>query len=145
MILDTDKFGEVEYSKDDIISIPKGLLGFDDLEKLIFIDKSSYQPFRWLLSIEQKEISLLVANPDIVNNNLSQNLIQKLKGHKELDKEGDFDIFVPVIIPSGKPQAIYANMKAPILINKKNNVGVQLVLGNNDYEIDYPIYDKLLT
>ena len=145
MKLATDKFGGIDYDKSDVITIPKGLLGFDDLIKFVLVDHIEYQPFRWLQSIEQSELALLIASPDIVNNGFSDELVKKLVGHKELERDGNYDIFIPVIIPSGKPQAIYANMKAPIFINSNNNVGVQIVLGNNEYEIDYPIYDKLLT
>ncbi len=53
------------------------------------------------------------------------------------------DIFALVCVPKDSDE-ISANLLAPIIINKKNNIGRQVILQDQDYAVQHLILDEML-
>jgi flagellar assembly factor FliW len=51
-------------------------------------------------------------------------------------------VLVTMTIPSDVTK-MTVNLNAPLVINLDSNKGVQSVVANDEYDVKYPIYDKL--
>ncbi|MGB2990169.1 MAG: flagellar assembly protein FliW, partial [Candidatus Zixiibacteriota bacterium] len=57
------KFGEIDFEENEIIVLPKGILGFSQLTRYIFLEKEGTGPFKWLQSVEDPNVAFVIADP----------------------------------------------------------------------------------
>ncbi|MBO4997224.1 MAG: flagellar assembly protein FliW [Lachnospira sp.] len=143
MLVNTKFFGEVDIADDKVITLPQGLLGFEDFKRFVILynsEKSSGNDISWFQSVEEQAFAVPVVNPLFVKNDynpvINDELLEFLG---EVDEEGYF-VLVTMRIP-GDPKEISCNLKAPIIINPKTLLGCQMIVENEEYSIRYNIYD----
>jgi len=81
MKVETQQFGELEFTEELIVRFPKGLIGFEDARNFIIINHEDYEPFRWLISVDQKELGFQRAGGTIVFRRRSDGHF--LRGHHQ--------------------------------------------------------------
>ena len=142
MIIQTSRFGRVEFQAEDVLTFPEGLLGFADLRKFILLDDPSDEIFAWLQSCEDLDIAFPVLEPELFVENykitISKNDFEMLQ-MKTLEKARYFSI---ITVPDD-PTQMTANLKAPIVINREARMARQCVLQDNNLAIREPIFTKL--
>jgi flagellar assembly factor FliW len=130
MIISTTRFGEITVEDDRLIRMPDGLLGFEDVTAFCLIDHAPSSPFRWLQALERPELAFVVVNPfdfyadyefDIPDNDVIQ---------LGIINPQDVDVWTVVTI-SG--EQVTTNLVGPIVVNRQNRQGKQLVLTNSGY------------
>lgn len=141
MEIKTKYFGEIEINKEEIITFEEGIPGFEEYTKyVIFSQGEDYYPFLWMQSIEEPYVAFIIIDPKIpvpdyyVDVNDSE--IESLK----ISDLNNVSIFTIVVI-SNNDTKITTNLKAPLIINKSNNKGKQVII-NNDYDIRHIIYKQ---
>lgn len=145
MIVNTKFFGEVDIADDKVITLPQGLLGFEDFKRYVILynsDKSSGNDISWFQSVEEQAFAVPVVNPLFVKkdyNPVINDEMLELLG--EVDEEGYF-VLVTMRIPSD-PKEISCNLKAPIIINPKTLLGCQMIVENEECPIRYNVYDAV--
>ena len=89
MIIQTSRFGRVEFQEEDVLTFPEGLLGFSDLRKFILLDDPTDEIFAWLQSCEALDIAFPVLEPELFTDsfkiNLSRNDLELMQ-MKSLEK-----------------------------------------------------------
>ena len=145
MLVNTKFFGEVDIADDKVITLPQGLLGFEDFKKYVILynsEKSSGNDISWFQSVEEQAFAVPVVNPLFVKENYNPVIDDEmLEILGEVDEEGYF-VLVTMRIPSD-PKEISCNLKAPIIINPKTLLGCQMVVENEEYSIRYNVYDAV--
>lgn len=126
MKLKTYRFGEIEFSEDKIITFEKGLFGFEELTKYLFI-KPDDSLFYWLNSID---------NPDIAFPMFGMRVIDE-----RYPQEENFEAF-GIVVLNADPKKITVNLKAPVYINQEDKKGVQKILDSDKYQIDYNLFTE---
>ena len=133
----TRQFGELEFSEDLIIRFPNGMIGFEDCKRFIIINDEDYEPFRWLLAVDQVEIGFPVLNPFLVapdyGKELPDDLVEKLISAEEI-----MDIFCVVTL-KGEVVKVTINLKSPVVIDYQKKEGKQIILQSDDLPIAKPI------
>lgn len=145
MKINTVQFGEVEIREDDIITFPKGIIGFPDYKKYVLLnaDESGESPFLFLQSVEEAQLDFLLLNVFKHYPQYDFEMNDALVAEVELD--GPEDAFVCTIITVRDTLTnATTNLKAPVVINQKKKIGVQFVLDNKRYAIKHPITEGLL-
>ncbi len=153
MKINTKFFGELEVNENDLINFEDGLPGFKEYTSFLFIsdeandkdnndDKPNKKsPFSWLQSVDDKDVAFVLFDvfafiPDyspIINIEFLSML-----GTNTLD---DVKICCIANIPSDiKKMSI--NLKAPIVINTKNNKAKQIICDNDNYSLKHYIYQE---
>ena len=128
----TIHFGDLEIPKNNLLEFEEGILGFEELKRFVIISEEETEPFKWLLSIDEPNIGFPIIDPWLLDINYSPG-----KGFK-LEEEALF-----TIITLGKAdQNMTANLKAPIVINIKNNKGKQVILPNDKYSPTFIVSKK---
>lgn len=146
MKVNTMRFGLLEVSESDIIQIPDGILGFEHLKRFFIVDPSDDTMILWLQSLDAADIAFPILEPKMFRQDykvhLSANEIRALR----LDANAKREILVYCILTIPEDiSKISANLKAPIVINTKSQLGRQVVLQENEYPVKCSVYKELLT
>jgi flagellar assembly factor FliW len=144
MKIKSRSFGELEFEDDAIVSFPEGIIGFEKLKKWVLIENQSMEPFKWIQSVEDGNIALMVIDPHLIRNNYKMaipSIEHKKIGLETLEKRGDWISFC-VIVPKEDIRNSIVNLKAPILINLKEKIGKQIILLNDDYDVEEKFFSE---
>lgn len=126
------QLGNLTIDPDKITTFPEGLIGFEDLIQFAIIDLPEYEPFQWLLSIDDPDISFPIISPILVLEDYEPK-ISKAEAYNIGEFE-DRDLLMYAIVtirPEFKRAS--ANLKGPIIINQKKRLGQQIVLADERY------------
>ena len=118
MLIQTDYYGEVEYTEEDLIIFPDGLFGFPNLKKYLPLYLShnaiylcpDYTPY-----LSSEELSFL---------NVSDS--------EEL-------CYYTLCTVRDNYLDTTVNLKAPLAINPETHIGMQVILTNSEYGIRHQI------
>ncbi|WP_407081580.1 flagellar assembly protein FliW [Marinitoga aeolica] len=137
------KFGEIEIADSEIITFENGIPGFEYLKKFyIYFSKETF-PIQWLLSLENPEISFPVIDPLLVRVDYAFELSKDIVEYLSIEKPEDVKIFTIMTIPHGDPDNITVNLKAPLVISKVNNKGIQIILENEKYHLKHNVKEEI--
>lgn len=138
MRIDTRYFGEVDIADEKIIHFEQGILGFEEYKDYtVLYDVEEGEPFfSWLQSITNKELAFPIVNPFRVKEDYCVEVDDSLLEVIGNGADEDIVVFLMATVPSDIKKAS-VNMKAPLLINTANNLGMQVVLENPEYPIKY--------
>jgi flagellar assembly factor FliW len=124
MKLKTEQFGEVEFAKENVIRIEKGLFGFEHLEEYLLIQTENTL-FYWLNAIDEPSVAFPMVGINVLDDNYPQVDDSEPFGIVTLDKD---------------PLKITVNMKAPLYINQEEKRGKQKILDREKYSVDYKLF-----
>lgn len=140
----TKLFGTVGVDDSKVISFDMGMIGFPDLKKYLLIHDSDKEGGRisWLQSIEEPALAFPVIDPLSVKEDYNPVVEDELLKPIGDVKEGEMFVLCTVTVPSDATKAT-ANLKAPIVINTETRKACQIIVDSDEYQIKYPIFDKL--
>lgn len=144
MKANTRLFGEIDIEDSKIIKLKEGIIGFPDLQHFTLIydeEKEGQGKIKWLQSMDDPAFALPVINPlDIKSDYQPVVNEEKLESLGSMPAESTFTL-VTITVPKDI-EKMSVNLKAPIIINMENLMGVQLIV-EDDYPVKYMIYDIL--
>jgi flagellar assembly factor FliW len=137
MEIKTKFFGTVNLDTREIIDFPEGIPGFEQLHRFIW-----YQPknsvFSCLQALSRTEVAFIVVSPFLICSDYTFELDDQIADKLELIKLEDALLLALVTIPEGNPQRSTANLKAPVLINRKAGRGCQIIV-SDEYSLREPL------
>lgn len=140
MKVNTTRFGVLEVEDSSVLAMPRGLLGFEDNNEFCLIQHRPDTNFRWLQSTEDPSLAFVVVDPadffmgyDI---EIPDAEAEKLK----LEKAEDALVVVIVTIKD-EGKTITANLAAPIVINSKELLAMQVVLQDSRFHVAHPLVE----
>ncbi|MBT2572864.1 flagellar assembly protein FliW [Bacillus sp. ISL-51] len=138
MIIQTKYHGEIRIDEGQIISFENGLPGFNDETQFVVLPLSEDSPFLALQSVKQEHIAFIVASPFIFFKgyefDIDNATIELLK------IENIEDVEVMAILTIEEPfENTTANLKAPIVVNKKEMKAKQIILHDASFETKHLI------
>ncbi len=136
--LTSPRFGEIHYSREDVLSFPAGLPGFVDLKQFLLIDSPDLQPFKFLQSVEEGRIFFPLLDPKHLDPNFRYRLNRAEKELLQLEDSDRRLVFCFVTL-AARPEESTANLFAPVVINASKMVGTQIILFESDYQVDRPL------
>lgn len=141
MELHTKYHGIKEYSEEEIITFSKGIPGFEQLKKFILFQIQENEYFQVLHSVEDDRIGVIVINPfDFQFNyeiDIDDNTIDAL--HIKNEQEA---LVINTVTLSSDIKNITVNLRAPIIINKRERLGEQIILEDSNYAIKHPLIQE---
>lgn len=139
MNIETKFLGEVEINESEIVTFEHGLPGFPDNKQFILLALDADLPLALLQSTEEAAISFVVAFPFAFKKDYAFDLSEEDK--KQLQIETEEDVLAYAIITLNESfQDSTLNLLAPIIINKRTQLGKQIVLQDNaQHPLRYPV------
>ena len=120
------------------ILFEKGIPGFEDYKYFNVNIIKDNEKFYSIVSKEDDNIGFISISPFEIKTDYEIDLDDEFI--KELDIKDEKDVLVICLITLGKSlKDSTANLKAPIIINIKNNRGKQLILQDDKYKIKEPL------
>ncbi len=144
MKIKTKNFGELEFPEEAIIKFEEGIIGFYDLKRWVIIENPDMQPFKWLQSVDNPKIALMVIDPHLIRSNYKMVIPAEEHwkiGLENLEKREQW-LTLCVIVADKEIENSIVNLKAPILINLEERRGRQIILLNDDYDVEEPLFSK---
>lgn len=115
----------------------KGIPGFDSLREFTIKDLEGNEKFK-ILESRESEISFVTTNPFEIYSDYEVDLNDETI--KELEVKRPEDVVILTIITLGRTlESSTMNLKAPLVINIKNNLGKQYIMQNSKYETKHPL------
>ena len=145
MILNTKNFGEVEVGEQDVLEFEYGIPGFENMTKFLILGKTDDEnsPFFWLQSAQNSNLAFVIMNPRDLVPDYEVEIDMFTANVLKIKDENDALIYAIVTVPEDISK-ISINLKAPIVINAKNNRGCQVVLENEKYRFKHIITEEFV-
>lgn len=131
----TSRFGEIQVPFEKVITLPHGMVGFSKLRRYALLQHSDNSPFNWLQSLDEPDLAFAVVSPFIFDRGYQITLGKVEANLLQVSDVSQVQLWVVVTIPHGKPQEMTANLKAPLVINLKTNLGAQIILDDPRYDV----------
>ncbi len=135
------RFGEFEYTDDDVVTFPEGLVGFAECRRYVIVSRDPESPFRWLQSLDEPALAFLVADPSRFFENYQPFANGDLSAMMGIEGDAPVLLYATVSIPAGKPNEMTVNLAGPIVIDPAARLGRQFVLDDEAYTIKHRILE----
>lgn len=133
MKIKTKYHGEVECSQDELIQFPNGIPGFLEEKCFLLMPFSEDTSFLILQSVQNKNLAFVVINPFEYFKNYEFDLPSNVTDMLKIKQTED--VMILTILTVGDPfETTTANLQAPIIINRKEKLGKQVVLIDTPYK-----------
>jgi len=142
MIIQTKHFGDVEITEEDVLTFEYGIPGFDDLTKFVILGKTDVEsPFFWLQSLEDSGVAFVISDPFNYVSDYEAEIDTTMAKFLGIEDENDAIIYNIVTVPEDISKTSI-NLKAPLVINTKNNKACQVILENERYKFKHIIMEE---
>ena len=139
MKINSTRFGTIEIPDDHVLTLQKGLLGFEDRTQWVMLDHDiEDSPFKWLQSQEDPDLAFIIIEPSNVVSDYQVEIPKDIMESLELTSLDEAVVFVLVTIPAD-PTKVTANLLGPVVVNVGKRKGLQLVLNNENYSVCHPL------
>ena len=139
--IETRDFGIIDVEEENIITFKQPVFGFEDYTQFVLVtDSNKGNGICWLQSIEQKGICFIMLNPLEICPDYAPAVMQDVLFTLQAVPKDDLDCWVIAVIGDTFREST-VNLKSPIIINHKTNLGMQVIL-DQDYSIRQPIFDS---
>ncbi|TJY41950.1 flagellar assembly protein FliW [Cohnella pontilimi] len=132
MKFNTVRFGEIEVLDEQIFHFNKGIPGYEQLQLYTLITVDEHAPFAYLQSVEDGNLAFIVIDPFEFFSDYEFELPEAAKEELKLESPEHAAVRTIVAIKDKLEQAT-TNLVAPIVINRSNRRGKQVVLAKSSY------------
>ncbi len=129
------------YSKDDIITFPIGIPGFESNKKFVIVQLPEYSPFEWLVCTDKTNLKFAMINPMLFRPDYSPNITKDQIADLKIKKPEDILLYTFVTIRRD-PTESTANFLGPVIINKTKRIGKQIIIDDSKYTTKEKILGK---
>lgn len=134
MEIRTKAYGTVDIDPKNIITFDSGLVGFEDKHRFTLLGTGEENTLIWLQSLDDENLAFVVIQPRFFKPDYQPSI--KIDDVKDLEvgDSADLQLYTIVVIPQDVKK-MTANLRAPIIVNVKNNKAKQLVLSDEGYNV----------
>lgn len=116
----------------------KGLPGFENYKNFEINEIEENQKFKVINSIDDKNIGFIAVSPFDIKKDYEIKLDDDTINSLKIDKPEEV-LLLNIVTLGKKLENSTVNLKAPLVISIKNNLGVQLILQDDKYNIKEPL------
>ena len=141
MKIRTASLGEVEATPESFLSLPEGLIGFEEHREFVLLELSDYDPFRWLLSYTDPGLSFPLLEPSALIPGYAIELVDVEREALELD-DGEVPSVYVVATILDEGEQVTVNLRAPLVVNHRRQTARQVVLSDGRWDVQYPLLQR---
>ena len=125
--VEVDGSQRLQVKKENIISMPVGLLGFEQVKKYVLLATPEEEPFMWLQMLDNPGQGFLVVPPVAVVPSYAPDIAQADVDTLGINSPDDAIILNIVTVRNGETTV---NLKGPIVVNRNTLVAKQCIPTN---------------
>ncbi|MCG3120827.1 MAG: Flagellar assembly factor FliW [bacterium] len=139
--------GNLKYGEDDVITFPLGLLGFLKFKRYLLLQQNAFAPFVWMVSVDNPNLSFPLLDPKRFCPDYNPNITKRDLSEISAENPQSLQMYSIVTVQQDA-RSTTANLSGPILVNKEQRIGKQLVLLDDRYSTkhrilpDFPLSSK---
>jgi flagellar assembly factor FliW len=132
-------FGPMSFANDSMLTLPHGLIGMPGKKSFGLGDMPdpSYGNFKLMQCIEQPELAFLVLPIEFLPDRIDAADIAEALDTLSVPPEQAVLLLIVTARKSDGRVSLTANLRAPVVVNRKERVARQYVMPNSTYEIRY--------
>lgn len=120
----------------NLVELPLGLLGFEQIKKYALLADPAEQPFAWLRVADDRTLAFVVADPFLVLPDYRPDIPPADVEFLGLKSPADA-LLLGIVTIHGQNHATM-NLKGPVVINRHSHVGKQVIIANaNEYSVEH--------
>jgi len=139
MKVETTRFGVIDVSEEEVITLIEGPLGFSDMSRFTFVEDELGEPFQWLQSLEQPSLAFVVINPSLLLSEYHFSVKKEQIKALETDQVEDLDVFT-IVTMANDILDVTVNLQGPIVLNRHNRMAQQIVLNDPKFSTRHPLF-----
>jgi len=128
MKVNSTRFGELEIEESNIITFPSGIPGFQDERRFFLLDYKD--PIKWLHSADSPELAFIVIDPFVLFPEYEFTVLDEVESLLEIERPEGLLSLVILIFNENR---LYANLKAPIIVNADKMKATQIIIDDDRY------------
>ncbi|QPC47512.1 flagellar assembly protein FliW [Mangrovibacillus cuniculi] len=144
MKVETKYHGEIELLPEQTVTFTKGLPGFEEEKSFVVLPVVDNPAFFILQSTKTAELGFIVSSPFTFFQDYDITLPKTVVEELELENVEDADIWTILTVKNPFPTST-ANLQAPVIINRRKQVGKQVVLIDTPYLTKQPLAPTSMT
>jgi flagellar assembly factor FliW len=133
-----DFFKDLVYSKEDVITFPSGVPGFEKSKRFVLVQIPEYVPFEWLVCVDGARLRFAIINPLMFRPDYTPPMTKEHLDELAIEKPEEILLYSIVTIAENPAQST-ANLIGPVVINKKKRIGKQIIFDDDRYGTQEPI------
>lgn len=141
--VETTRFGAVEVEEDLIITLPDGMIGFEDCKRYVVLTPNEDSSLKWFQCLDDGAVAFPIINPWIFRPDYAPTISEEDVRALGLSAEQPKLVFAVVTVPRNNPQGATANLLGPIVINPVTRIGKQVIVTDDDYSTRHRIIEEM--
>jgi flagellar assembly factor FliW len=136
MLVRNTRFGDLDVSEEQVISFPRGMIGFEGVERYVLLNPTD--KISWLQAVDEPSLAFPLVQAPLVYPGYS--LYIEDEHLQPLGEVGEsmMGIYLVLVVP-GDPRNATVNLKAPVVISLKSRRGMQLLIDRPEYSVRHRI------
>lgn len=135
MMIQTRTLGAVDATPESFVTLPEGLIGYDDQREFALVASTDHAPFRWLLSFADPDVTFPLLPAQLVAEDYRPGLAAS--DARAIGAVGSDALEVYVIAAVDAEGRLTANLRAPIVLNPQSRLARQVVLSDGRWTVDH--------
>lgn len=137
MELQTSRFGRIDVAAEAVITFTQPIIGFKEQRRYTLLPGPEGQDaLLWLQSTESGELAFLLLDPSRLIPEYTVRLREQELAELAVSSPEELEVYTLVVVPDD-PAQIRTNLRAPVLINRRQGLGKQTILDRGDYPVRY--------
>src|SRR5438552_18861786 len=125
--VESDQPQRLPVQKENMISMPLGLLGFEQVKKYVLLATPEEEPFLWLQMLDNPSQGFVVVPPSAAVPNYAPDISPADVEFLRIQSPDDAIVLNIVSVRNGEATV---NLKGPVIINRHTLVGKQCIPTN---------------
>jgi flagellar assembly factor FliW len=138
----TTPFGEFEAAADSIVTFADGLPGFEQCRRFVVLSQPNQSPLVCLQAVDGAQAAFLAVDPRRILP--EYRCVLGDADRQRLGADLTVTLLWLAILTIGKDEEIFANLRAPVVINPEKLVGLQAMPYDALYPLRHPIAPEAL-
>ena len=135
----TTRFGPIQLNAQERVEFPRGLIGVPQLRRFVLLNDPQVPHLRWLQSTRDPAWAFALVEPRTIAPTYQVRATPEQLQALQIADRRDVTVYVTL---NRTAQSFVANLQAPILVNRRRSLGMQLVLSDAQYpvrqEVNFP-------
>jgi flagellar assembly factor FliW len=139
MKVQTTRFGTIDVQEDQVVTLVEGLLGFSECTRFTLFTDEIGEPFKWMQSLDNPALAFVVVDPALILPKYQFSLQRDKVAALEVEKAENLQVYV-IVTMAANILDITVNLQGPVVINKANRVGMQIVLNDPSFSTRHSLF-----
>lgn len=131
---------EPSLPAEQTVQFANGIPGFRERKRYSIIEVED-TPFSRLQSLDEEELAFLIVSPFVFFHDYEFTIDEAVQAELSIEDVKDLDIWVIVSVKDEFMDAT-ANLMAPVVVNRKNGAGKQVILQGTVYETRHSLFPE---